>query len=69
MVRRQTSTLDQLFLGLRPLTDAGATFYIGSAGVYAHFVKAEGIIHRPVNPSQKLQIDEDFPYPEREYLR
>ena len=42
---------------LHPLIDADAILCTDSAGVYAHFAKAEGIVHRPVNPSQKRRVD------------
>ena len=45
---------------LRPLVDADAILCTDSAGVYAHFAKAEGITHRPVNPSQKRRVDGAF---------
>ncbi|AJE21948.1 IS1595 family transposase [Azotobacter chroococcum] len=45
---------------LRPLIDADAILCSDSAAVYAHFAKAEGITHRPVNPSQKRRVDGPF---------
>lgn len=45
---------------LHPLIDADAILGTDSAGVYAHFAKAEGIVHRPVNPSQKRRVDGPF---------
>jgi hypothetical protein len=45
---------------LRPLIDADAILCTDSAGVYAHFAKAEGITHRPINPSQKRRVDGAF---------
>ncbi len=54
--------LDALHVGerLRPLIDADAILCTDSAGVYVHFAKAEGITHRPVNPSQKRRVDGAF---------
>lgn len=54
--------LDALRAGerLRSLIDADAIVCTASAGVYAHFAKAEGITHRPVNPSQKRRADGAF---------
>lgn len=40
-----------------PLIDADAILCSDSAAVYTHFAKAEGITHRPVNPSQKRRVD------------
>ncbi|TBW07862.1 IS1595 family transposase [Azotobacter chroococcum subsp. isscasi] len=45
---------------LHPLIDADAILCTDSAGVYAHFAKAEGITHRPVNPSQERRVDGPF---------
>lgn len=45
---------------LQPLIDADAILCTDSAGVYAHFAKAQGIAHRPVNPSQKRRVDGPF---------
>ncbi|SEJ43712.1 ISXO2-like transposase domain-containing protein, partial [Azotobacter beijerinckii] len=44
----------------RPLIDADAILCSDSAAVYAHFAKAEGITHRPVNPSQRRRVDGPF---------
>lgn len=58
----QLEKLDAAHVGerLRPLIDADAILCTDSAGVYAHFAKAEGIAHRPVNPSQKRRVDGPF---------
>ena len=45
---------------LRPLVDADAILCTDSAGFYAHFAKAKGITHRPINPSQKRRVDGAF---------
>lgn len=45
---------------LHPLIDADAILCTDSTGVYAHFAKAEGITHRPVNLSQKRKVDGPF---------
>src|SRR5690606_9686022 len=42
------------------LIDVDAILCSDSAAVYAHFSKAEGIAHRPVNPSRKRRVDGPF---------
>lgn len=45
---------------LRPLIEADAILCTDSAGVYAHFAKAQGIAHHPINPSQNRRVDGPF---------
>jgi transposase-like protein len=58
----QLEKLDAVHIGerLRPLIDVDAILCSDSAAVYAHFAKAEGIAHRPVNPSRKRRVDGPF---------
>lgn len=58
----QLEKLDTAHVGerLRPLIDADAILCSDSAAVYARFAKAEGITHRPINPSQKRRVDGPF---------